>query len=190
VALNINNLHIGPARFWLGTTPPASGLPPTLVGHTAGVPATGTEAGHTDGPGQIVYARTYNDIMSEQAFGTADIFISDEKLTLNFTMKERTYQNLKALFDQIGNVDDASKTLFYSGGAVITPYTQAIFLSSPRRDNPAKFEVLMVYKAIQVSPAQFSWGRTTQSLMPVSFRGIADTTRTPGDQLFQFYREK
>lgn len=190
MALNINNLHIGPARIWLGTTPPASALPPTMIGHTSGVPSTGTEVGHTDGPTEIIYARTYNDIMSEQAFGTADIFISDEKLTLNLTIKERTYANLKSAFDAVGNVDDAGKTLLYSGGSVITPATQGIFLSSPRRDNPAKFEVLMIYKAIQVGPAQFQWGRSNQSLIKLSFRGLADTSRTPGDQLFQFYREK
>jgi FlaG/FlaF family flagellin (archaellin) len=190
MAQNINNVHIGPARIWLGVTTPASALPPTMVGHTAGVPATGTEVGHTEGPSEVIYARTYNDIVTEQAFGTADIFVSDEKLTLNVTLKERTYQNLRALFDNIGNVDDGAKTLMYAGGSVVTPLTQSLFLSSPRRDNPAKFEVFMIYKAIQVNPAQFVWGRANQSTMKLQFRGLADGTRTPGDQLFQFYREK
>lgn len=190
MAQNVDNIHIGAARIWLGVTAPASGTPPTLMAHTNGVPATGTEVGHTEGAATFSYRSTKELIPSEQAFSPVGVFVTDELCQLVFRAQERVYQVLKAIFDQIGTVTDSSKDLFYAGGQAFQPLTQAIMLTSKRRDVAAKWEVLVMYKAINMEGAEIPYGKATRSTYQITLRGMADTTRTEGDQVFQWFREK
>lgn len=190
MAQSESNIHIGAGRIWLGVTAPASGAPPTLMGHTNGVPATGTEVGHTEGNAVFTYKPTKDTIPSEQALSVVGVFTTDEMCQLTFKAQERVYQVLRAAFDSIGTVSDGSKDLFYGGGLTITPLTQAIMLSSARRDIAAKYEVLVIYKAVNMEGVEISYGKATRSTYQITLRGLADTTRTIGDQLFQWYREK
>jgi hypothetical protein len=190
VAQDERNIHIGGGRIWLGVTAPASGVPPTLMGHTSGVPATGTEVGHTEGNATFTYRATKELIPSEQALGAVGAFVTDELVSLAFRAQERVYQALRAAFDAIGTVTDASKDLFFGGGQTISPLTQAIMLTSPRRDVAAKWEVLVIYKAVNMEGVEIAYGKANRSTYQITLRGLADTSRVIGDQLFQWYREK
>jgi hypothetical protein len=185
-----SNIHIGAGRIWLGVTPPASGAPPTLMGHTNGVPATGTEVGHTEGNAVFTYRPTKELIPSEQALGAVGVFTTDEMCQLTFKAQERVYQNLRTAFDAIGTVSDVNKDLFYGGGLTISPLTQAVMLSSPRRDVAGKYEIIVIYKAVNMEGVEIAYGKANRSTYQITVRGLADTTRTISDQLFQWYREK
>lgn len=190
---NANNIHIGAARIFIGGVAPVTGDPPILAAHTNGVPSTPqtgfTEVGHTFEDTVFSYSGTVQDIESEQAFGVVGTYAVDQKCSLTFTCQERVAVALKTAFDAIGFVDDGAKTLFYAGG----PYTvqsQCVMLTSPRRDAPSKYEVLVIYAAQSVGGMKLTYSRKTPSRYAVELRGIHDTTRTIKDQLWQWFREK
>lgn len=189
MALNAQAIHIGPADIWLGVTAPVGTPPTTLMGHTMGVPATGVHVGHTEGAATWMYKSDKTEITSEQAQGPIDFFVAGETAELKFSMQERQALNLRTAFDSYGHFADAGKIVQWSGGAQFAPLTQSIFLSSVRRDNPAKFEFLLIYKGINTNGITISYQRTTKSVMEVVIKPIYDTARAAGDQLFQWVRE-
>lgn len=185
------NIHVGPIRLFAGVTNPTSGTPPTLMTHTSGVPATGTEVGYTDGAATVEYVLTKTEIMAEQNLAAVDIFVSAESIKLTCNVQEAVFNALKLAFDTgIGNVDDGTKTLFYTGGNVPTPMTTSIFFSSPRRDNPTKFFVGLIYKAYSAKGWAMPFTKSKASIYPLELHGILDGTRNAGDQLAQIFREK
>jgi hypothetical protein len=186
---NAQNIHIGPARIWLGVTPPVGSPPATWMTHTNGVPGTGTEVGHTEGETSFNYKSDKMDITSEQGFGIVDLAVIGETSELRFTAQERTALNIKTGFDAYGSVADGTQIGAWGGGIGFAPLTQSIFLSSPRRDNPAKYEWLLVYKGINNNGITLRWARTAKSLIEIVIKPIVDTTRPAGDQLFQWRRE-
>lgn len=191
MAQNASLIHQGPLRLWTGITNPVTGTPPTLMAHTAGVPATGTELGYTDGDASFEYQLTKQEIDAEQQLAPVDLVASDEAIKLTFTLQEANYTALKSAFDSgVASVDDGSKTLFYGGGIVPTPMTVALFFSSVRRDNAAKFFIGVIYKAYSPNGFKFNFSKTKKSNYAVELRGILDTTRNAGDMMFQFFREK
>jgi hypothetical protein len=189
MAQNAVNIHIGPARIWLGVTPPGASPPGTWMGHTNGVPATGVEVGHTEGEATFMYRSDKMEILSEQAFGVADLAVIGETSELRFTAQERTADNMRLAFDSYGHDTTGGTIGKWGGGTGFTPLTQAIFLSSPRRDNPAKFEFLLIYKGINTNGITIRYARTAKSLMEFIIKPIVDTTRAAGDQMFQWRRE-
>jgi hypothetical protein len=189
VAQNAANIHVGPARFFFGVTAPATGAPPTLMAHTAGVPASGTEVGHTSGNSVVTFQNAKSDINSEQTFGVIATYVTAQTLEITLTLQERVYTILQKLFEGVGSATAGGYDLFYGGGPVSVP-SFAVMLSSPLRTDNTKYEVFVGYKMELVSPVTLTYSRTDVSLIPVTLRGVHDTTRTVGDQLFQFYREK
>jgi hypothetical protein len=192
MALNPNEIHVSPARIYIDVTPPASGTPPTWLTHTNGVPATGTEVGLTAGEAVFTWATEKADIESEQVMGIVDKFITRENAQLEFEAQERTYALIKRAFDNIGSVNDATRLGFYGGGGgtIINIQYATIALVSLRRDIAARYEVLLLYKCVCTSGMLLRYSRTTPSTYRVTFQALPDTTRSSGDQIFQFSREK
>lgn len=197
MAQDAQKIHVGAARIFLGpvgtAVPPTSSDPPTLSVHTAGVPSTPqvgfVEVGHTFEDTVFEYTPEILDIESEQVFGIVDTAVISQGGKLTFTAQERTYATLRAAFGGIGSVDDTDKTLFYAGG-VFAMQSQVVMLTSPRRDNPAKFEVLTIYRAQSVEGVKLPYSRKTPSRYAVTLRAVHDASRVVGDQLFQWFREK
>ena len=189
MAQDANNIHVGPGRIWFGITAPATGAPPTLMSHTAGVPASGTEVGHTNGNTTVTFQNVKSDINSEQTFGVVGTYVTAQTLEMTMTLQERVYAILQRLFEGVGSVDDAAYILFYGGGPVSVP-SFSVMISSPLRQDNTKYEVFIGYKMEVVSAVPLTYSRTEVSMIAVTLRGVHDSTRTVGDQLFQFYREK
>jgi hypothetical protein len=190
MALVADNVHHGPARVWLGVTNPASALPPTWMGHTAGVPATGTEVGYTEGDTIFRKGKTTVDINAEQANGPIKVLWTGEIVEAEFLAMERTYNTLRAAFDNTGTVDDVTRMGFYGGGSQATLRSQTVFLSSPRPDFVGKYEISVIYKAVSVTGYEAPYRKSAASTYRVILRGIFDTTRVIGDQLYQHSIEK
>lgn len=192
MAQNPSNIHIGAARIFLGITPPATGLPPTLMGHTDGVPSSGTEVGYTQDAATFTYKQNKQEVEAEQSLNPVDVFVVSEEIMIEFNAMEHVYIALKAAFDNVGSVDDASKTLFYGGDGVglVSVTTQAVMLSSRIRTAPTKHEVLVLYKVYNMEGIVIPYQRTAVAIYKVSLKGLVDTTRSAGDRLFQWFREK
>jgi hypothetical protein len=192
MALSAQNIHVGPARIWVGTTAPASGAPPTWAPHTNGIPATGTEVGYTVNEAVFTWTSEKTDIDAEQTMATVDQFISKQNCQLTFEALERNYTLLKILFDNIGNVDDVTRMGFYGGGSAATSTITygTVFVSSAIRTLTNKYEILFMYRVVSMEAVPIRFSRTTPSSYAVTLRGMPDTTRTDGDMMFQFSREK
>ena len=176
----------------MGVTAPASGAPPTWMTHTAGVPGSGTHVGATIGETTFTWTTEKVDIMAEQVMGVLDQFVSSQMGELRFEAEERNFELMKRTFDNIGNVNDGTRMGFYGGGGgtIINIQYTTIFLSSLRRDIADAFEILVCYKCVSNAPMPLKYSRTGPSTYEVVFRCLPDTTRTEGDQIFQFSREK
>ncbi len=192
MAGDITKVRVGAARIYVGVTAPASGTPPTLMTHTAGAPSTGTDVGFTENDCVFSYLAQKTLLDAEQTLGPVDAFIGSEMAKLTFTMKEHNYTALKLAFDNIGKVDDGSKTLFYAGGGatILTPTTQAIFFSAYDRTNTSKFQIGVIYKGVSMKGYESPMSKKNPGLIGVEIQGLLDLTRNSGDQMFQFYIEK
>lgn len=187
-----NNILAGPARIFVGVTAPATGAPPTLMGHTNGVPATGVEVGYTTGPVEFTYKNTKEKITPEQAYMPVALYTKEEMSTVTFECLEKTYSTLLRGFDNIGTVSDGSKDLFYfgNGNSIIAPFTTCVMFSSPQRTNPAKYVIGVLYFAYNPEGVKLPFTKTKPMSYKMTFDALADVTRTAGDQGGQFFIEK
>lgn len=194
------NILAGPARIFIGAygtaVAPVSGTPPTLFQHTSGVPSglqtSYTEIGFSTGAATFTYKATKEEIVPEQSLIAVDVFTKQEDGSLVFTAYERVFATLKAAFDNVGSVSDGSKDLYYGGNGttIIQPSTFTVFMSTIHRDNTAKFTYLCLYKAYSMDGVKMPFEKGKPSTYQVSFKALADITRTAGDQVYQFVNEK
>lgn len=189
MALTADNVHQGPARIFLGTTNPASGAPPTLMPHTLGVPATGTEVGYTTGDAVFRKTNSTEFIRAEQAMGPIGAVLTDETVEIEFEALERVYATLRAAFDNTGTVSDGAKHLFYGGGLQYAVRSQSVTLTSQRPNQTNKWEVTQIYKAFSANGFETAYRKAAPSTYRIVLRGLMDTTRTIGDQMYQHYIE-
>lgn len=191
MAIDVTKIEVGASRIFAGITNPTTGTPPTLMGHTDGVPASGTDIGATEGDCVFTFVAEKTEIMSEQYLAPVDVYVGSEMASLTFQMKEHNYTAMKLAFDNVGSVSDANKILFYGGGgtSILAPTTQAIMFTARRRSAPTKFFVGVIYKAYSIKGYAAPFSKKNTSMMNVEIRGLVDTSRNAGDQMFQFFRE-
>jgi len=186
-----NRIHVGPCRLFVGVTAPPSGAPPTFVSHTAGVPATGTEIGLTNSDTVFSYEATKSEIQAEQFYAGVDVFLTQEKAKITFTTQEATVVALRAAFDNIGQFTDGTKEAFYagSGSGAFAALKQTVMLTARQRVVPTKYLVIFMYLAYPSKGLNFPFSRTKPGMQQVEFTALADTSRTAGDCMFQWYYE-
>lgn len=189
---NPANIHIGAARIFLNVTAPATGTPPTLITHTDGVPSTGTEVGYTQDAATFTYKQNKQEVEAEQSLNPVDVFVLNEEIMIEFNAMEHVYNTLKTAFDNVGTVDDASKSLFYGGdgAGLVSVTTQCVCLTSRIRTAPTKFEVIVLYRVYNMEGIVMPYARTTPAVYKISLKGLVDTTRNAGDRSFQWFKEK
>lgn len=194
--LQPQEIHVGPANVYIDVTAPATapaaGEDPTWLPHLNGVPSSGTHVGATLGDSVFTWTTEKAEIKAEQVMGTLDMFITDQMATLTFEAEERVFALMKKAFDNIYSVDNAQRMGFTGGGggSVIQIQYTTIVLTSLRKDIAGAYEVLVAYKCVSTAPMPLTYSRTKPSTYAVTFRCLPDTTRTEGDQIFQFSREK
>jgi len=191
MAFDVTRIEVGPARVFLGVTLPASGAGPTLMGHTAGVPATGTEIGLTEGDTVLEIMSEKKEILAEQFYAPVEVFLTLQRAKVTFTAKESTVIGLRAALDAIGQTTTATEDLYYfgAGAGAFACLKQSVFLSARRRDNPAKYIICVLYSCYASKGLTYTFSRTKEATYPVELTALAITTRTAGDCMGQFYRE-
>src|SRR4030095_12200100 len=192
MAQDPKNIHIGAARIFLGVTPPTTGTPPELLDHTDGVPSSGIEVGYTQDAATFTYKQNKEEVEAEQSLNPVDVFVTNEEITIEFNAMEHVYATLKTAFDNVGSVNDTEKILFYGGdgGQLVSVQTQCVALTSRLRTAPTKFEVLCIYRVYNVEGISMPYNRTAAAVYKVTLKGLTDTSRSAGDRLFQWFREK
>lgn len=192
MAITPNEIHVGPANIYINVTPPATGVPPTWLEHDSGEVASGQNIGATLGEAVFTWNAEKTEILAEQVMGVIDMFVSSQGGELTFEAEERSFELMKMAFDNIGNVNDAERMGFYGGGggSIIPVIYTCVALTSGRRDIPGAFEVLVLYKCVSTAPMPLKYSRTGPSTYEVTLRALPETSRMPGDQIFQFSREK
>ncbi len=191
MSLSSANILAEPARVWLNVTVPASGLPPTWITHTNGVPATGDEVGYTENQVEFTYQNVKEKINPEQSYMAVDVFIKEEMARVVFTAMEHTYNTLRRAFDNVYTLLDGTRKgwAFGNGTSIITPLQLSVFFSSPQRRNPGKYTIGMLYKAYSMDGVKLPFTKTKPMTYQVTIEGLADEARTGGDQGGQFFIE-
>lgn len=184
------NIHLGPARIFLGVTNPASSDPPTWMTHVAGVPADGTEVGYTEGDTIFRVATDKTEIMAEQASGPVKVIETSERVECEFTALEKVYDTLRAGFEGAKNVNDGARMGWYSGGLNKVVRTQSVMLASARPDFAGKYEISVIYKAYNTTGYEAAYRKAGATSYRITLRGLNDSTRVVNDQLYQHYIEK
>lgn len=189
MAQTTTRIMAGPCRIFHGVTAGASGTPPTYITHTAGVPATGTEVGHTLGDASFKYQAVKEDIDSEQSLASVDVWTKEEKASIDCDVQEQTYLTLQKAFDAVGAETIGAGDAFWFGGGttILLPGTFTIMLTAIQRNAPTKFTIAVLYKVYSVSGIDVSFGKAKRSTYKLLFQGLADTSRTAGDQI-GYYR--
>lgn len=192
MAFNAAKIHGNTARIFVGVTAPTTGLPPTLLTHTNGVPGSGTEVGYTEDEAQIRYKAEKQAIGAEQALANVDVMAVSEMAEIEVTVKEHTYATLQRAFDNVGTVSDGSKDLFYFGGgtSILTPRTECVVLTSRQRNAPTKFIVMVLYKAYCEEGYVTGYTKKKEAVYKLKFVGLHDGARNDGDTLGMFVFEK
>lgn len=191
MAYNVDRIRTAPGRIFVGVTNPTTGTPPTWMTHTAGVPATGTEIGLTDGDTMFEVVTKKTEIMAEQSYTAVEVYLDSESMKVSFNCQESNFTALKAAFDAVGSFSDSSKEGFYFGTGTggFTPRKQSVFISAPHRDDPTKYTIALFYRAYSAKGFNYLFSRTKKGMFSVELVGLADLTRTAGDQVGQFYQE-
>jgi hypothetical protein len=188
MSFNADNIQVGPGRIFLGVTQPSSGAWKT---HTAGVPSDGVEVGYTEGDLIVRRPKEVVEIMAEQAYSPVMTFPTREDIEVEFTALERVYETLYAAFDNVSTVNDVTRMGFKSGGQFgFALRTQTVMVTSPRPNQAGRYEVLFIYKAYQAEGVEYSYKKGGAATVRMRLKGLNDTSRTAGDQLYQWSVEK
>lgn len=192
MALTPGRIHGGAARIFVGVTAPATGTPPTLMGHTDGVPASGSDLGATQGDSILRIKATKKPIEIEQSLAAVDVLTIAEMAEIEFTCLEHVHVQIQRAMDNVGVVSDGAKDLYYfgNGTSILAPRTEAVMITSRQRNAPTKFIVTVLYKCFFDSGLELPFRRQGESVFKHKVIALADVTRNAGDQMGQHVFEK
>ena len=190
MALAPGKIHLGAARIFVGVTAATTGTPPTYTTHTAGVPATGTEVGLTQGDTIFKFMAEKKLIEAEQALGYVQAFIIAERASIECTLMEQTYISLQQAFDNVGRESVSAGDAFWFGGGQYSPTQLCVMMTALDPLNPTKYRIVQLYKTALTGSYEVPFSRTKESVYKVRFEGMQDMTRNASDQIGYYRVEK
>lgn len=188
MAVTVANIekYIAEGRVYIGATLPTTGNAPTL---TAGVPASGTDVGATQGEAKFTYKAAVEIVEIEQAFTGVAPHITAEEATIELTVAEATAAQIKNAMGQtfVRTVGTASVV---SVGGQIPISGASICIVSPIRGVASKYCGAMLYNAYSDAGLELSFARGAVRLVKMTFKAFLDDTllaRDVGDRLGQYF---
>lgn|SRR5574337_122133 len=208
-------IQVGPGLLWTNVTKPADTALLLVSGNVSGTqdqrvygPApytvSGTFIGSTIGQSQISYKPTFVDVQIETATATVEKVLNLEQASCMFAVAELTAENMQSTMpgsfwnQPIATVSTATDPLMpgqtthkltVGGLRLVAP--QCIAFIAPNRRigltgvGPYSY-VMCGYNAVSIDGFQAPFQRAKETVWNANFELIADTSRTIGDQLFQF----
>lgn len=195
--VDATKIHQGPGKLWLDVTVPTTGN--RLIIDGSGTPTAGTPvfAGATDGAATMVLTPKLTEINADQVAGPVDVVMTGEAASIEVTLKESDLQRLQnyivhGTFSTGTDSSLPSGSQSYEeisfGGLMAIPKTSVAVISA-RRDSPGKFVVAQLYQAYQAQAVQLPFQRAKETTYKIKFEGLADPTRSVGDQVGKIYRQ-
>lgn len=183
MALNPNQITVAPARIWVGGTAPVTGQFVSV--NSQGVPSTGgTEVGFTNGPATVTVTGEVLEVMAEQALSAVRVLQTSEEATVNFTMKELGVQLIaNILRDANYSTVGQAKRVTGGGGQCIDPQVVTLVALDPCL---AFYNVFVFYRAYLESDFAIPFAKAEETMIEVTLKGLSDTNRPTGDQLYQW----
>lgn len=210
-------IQVGPAAVWVNILPkPADGAFLVVSGYASGaqdqrvygpapVVASGTFLGSTVGDSTASYKPSFVDINIETSTAIVEKVLNTETARVNAAVAELTAENVQAtLPGSFNNQPVATLTTALSptepgrtqhrltvGGLRLVAPMCIAFISPNRRIGLAGvgpfYYVLCGYNAVPTEGFEAPFSRGKETTWRASYEMISDTSRTIGDQLFQFF---
>ncbi len=187
------DLYIAAANIYVGGTAPAIGAIITV--DSSGVPSTaGTNVGLTGGPAVFRVAGDIHEISVEQALSPVKIRKTSEEVEVEFSIKEIDFAKLKRFLNGSMLTTDATSTpqtnkVTGGGDACINTFPVVLVTKEPC-GTPAYYTMISLYKAYMSDDFEIEFGKDSESMVKVTLRGLADTTRPVGDQTYQIVQQR
>ena len=185
---------IAPANIFVGGTAPATGVEITV--DADGIPSTGgTNVGMTGGPATFRIGGDFHESEVEQAMSPVHVRKVKEEVEVEFVMRAIDFSVLQKFMNgSVITTDTTSdpKTHMVSGGGDGCVDTNVVTLvtADPCADgDDTYYLVVCLYEAYASSDFEIQFGKDVDSEVTVTMRGLADTTRPKGDQVYQVVQQ-
>jgi hypothetical protein len=195
--VDATKIHQGPGKLWLSVAVPASGS--RLLINSAGEPTAGSPvfAGATEGATTVLISPKLETIGADQVAAPIDVVMTGEAASIEVTLKESDLAKLKNFVvngvfttgTDTGLPPGAQAYEEISFGGVLAIPKTSVAVISPRRDAAGKFVVSQLYSAYQAEAIQLPFQRGKETTYKVKFEGLADASRTAGDQVGKLFRQ-
>lgn len=186
---------LGPGIVWAGLPVPAAGARLTL----ATVDADGfITPDATANPNAYAVGATAEGVTVEAKATREDYFVDEIKPPVDTSLQQVNMSiaaNLRGIADEkvsalvmagFGTYSTASGYKQNQIGFAQDAFT-GVALIAPMREDPTKVFIFHIYKAINDAGLGFKVSKSGLADTPAMFKGYAITTRTPGDQLGNFW---
>jgi hypothetical protein len=194
-----SEIHVGPGFLWVDITVPAYGS--RLVIDADGFPTVGSPYGMGPGDGHATFhaSATEELIRADQITAPIDKVMTAEIAYIEFSLKSSAFTKLIKFLGHASYTAGTDGTLpagaqvyeeLTFGGLIAYP-SRGVAVISPIRgySSPGKYEVAVLYSTKGVSVLERQYTRTKEVIVKGRFDGLADTTRTAGDQVGSVYRQ-
>ena len=154
-------------------------------------------AGATEGAITSTLTPKYQELGADQVASPIDVVMTADAYQIEVTLKQSDLANLinffpPGSFTAGADVSQPSGAQNYEqitfGGIVPVPKF-GVAVISPRRDATGKFVVAHLYRAYQSEALKLPFQRGKETSYTVKFKGIADSSRSAGDQVGMVWRQ-
>jgi len=194
-----SEIHVGPGFLWVDVSVPAVGS--RLLVDTNGIPQGGSPLGMGPGDGHATFHASAKEelILADQVTAPIDKVMTAETAFIEFSLKSSAFSKLIKFLGH-ATYSTGTDALLPPGaqqyeeltfGGLIAYPSHSVAVISPIRgfSNPGKYEVAVLYNTKGVSILERQYTRTKEVIVKGRFDGLADTTRTVGDQVGSIYRQ-
>lgn len=191
-AYNTNLLNIGPGDLWVMDDVPGAGSRVTLTSGTPDTVAhpTAKHLGHTDAGSSFKASVAEGEKVFADEISTPIRTTDGEgEATITATLLQTADMDLLAILTP-GQGTKVTATGFegVTGGA-IPQVNKHVVLIYPSISNPAKYEWISLYKARNTAGIEKTITRKSIAKTPVTFTGLAISTRAATDTTWSNWRE-
>lgn len=212
-ATTVTQIQVGPAALWTNVTKPADGAFLLVSGNVSGVNdqrlygpipvvISGTFIGSTIGESRISYKPFFVDIQIETNVAKVEKILDREEAYCNFSVAELTGENVQSTLpgsywnQPVATLTTATDPIMAGqvqhrvtiGGLRLVAPQCIAFISANRRiglsSGPFSY-VFCGYNAVSTEGFDAPFSRGKETVWPVRFELLGDTTRSVGDQTLQ-----
>lgn len=184
-------VHQGPGDLWVIGSPPddtavrltldAATLTPDSVAHAASV-----HLGAVSGPIVVTVQAKVEPIKVDQFCGPVAHYNTDEEFAIEVELAQLAAQKLQRAIGVATYSTAAGYKQATFGGTDIPP-TAAIAVIAPKRSDPTKAWVALMWQAVGGGGIQVSFTRSKPGFYKVKFMGETVMTRTAGKRMGVVY---